>query len=126
MIPYDWNIVIAVDFDNTLTEGSTFAGTGKISHRALRWIALMQKLGAKMVLWTTREGDDLQEALLLLEEHGVSFDYVNEYPLRNGGRKVNADMYIDDKANDGRIRWLRTYMRARRLINRNRRKMNAL
>ena len=113
---YDENIVVAVDFDNTLTKGSTYERTGELDRDALRWLSRIEELGVMTVLWTTRDGDDLKEAVDMLAENGVHFDYVNEYPLREGGSKVNVDVYIDDKANDGKIRWRGTYRRIRKLV----------
>ena len=115
---YDTNVVVAVDFDNTITVGSVYGMTGRVDGRSVWWLRKIRRLGCKMVLWTTREGFDLSEALELAHVAGLDFDYVNEYPQRNGGRKVNADVYIDDTANDGRIRWLRTYLRIRRIVGR--------
>lgn len=112
---YDTNVVVAVDFDNTITVGSVYGTTGRISRRSVWWLRKIRRLGCKMVLWTTREGTDLDEAAEMLDSVGLAFDYVNAYPLRGCARKVNADVYIDDKANDGKIRWLRTYLRARRM-----------
>lgn len=118
---YDTNIVVAVDYDNTLTKGSSFHnGTGCINKRAMWWMKKIQTLDVVAVLWTTRDGRDLNEALETLEEFDIKFNYVNEYPFRNSSRKVNADVYIDDKANDGKIRWIRTYCRISRLVRKKR------
>lgn len=115
---YDENVVVAFDFDNTLTSGSTYLGTGSVSKTAVYWFWEIRKLGVVTVLWTTREGDDLAEAVYIMKQVGVEFDYVNSYPLREPGRKLNADVYIDDKANDGKLRWWRTYRKVKKLVKR--------
>ena len=114
----DWeeSVVVAVDFDNTLTNGSTIESTGEINRYAVGWVKKFQKMGCVIVLWTTRDGDNLKEAVDLLKSNGLSVDYANAYPPRGNRRKIDADMFIDDKANDGSIRWWRTYMKARRLV----------
>lgn len=113
---YDRNVVVAFDFDGTLTRGSEYGRTGKLDGRALWWYGRIRSLGVRTVLWSTREGADRDEMMEILLEAEVTFDHVDEYPLRESGRKVNADVYVDDRANDGRIRWVRTYLRVRNLV----------
>ena len=101
-----WNIkheytntfVVAVDFDNTLTQNSTFEKTGAINPQAINALRCLQQNGCVLVLWTTREGQDLVEARNLCEQHGLYFDYFNEYPLRKNSRKIDVDFMIDDKS----------------------------
>lgn len=102
---YDENFVVAVDFDGTIAKGSTFGSTGTLDTEARDVLKELKALGCVLVLWTCREGDDLEEAIGLLDRWGVPMDYFNEYPLRNGNPKVNADFYIDDKAWTGPIDW---------------------
>ena len=58
----------------------------------------------RLILWTNREGMLLEEALEWCAERGLVFDTVNEnLPelielYKNDCRKINADIYIDDKA----------------------------
>lgn len=60
--------------------------------------------GARLILWTNREGDLLEEAVEWCRERGLEFDTVNaNLPelielYKNDCRKINADIYIDDKA----------------------------
>ena len=60
--------------------------------------------GARLILWTNREGDLLEEAVEWCKAHGLTFDTVNaNLPelidlYKNDCRKINADIYIDDKA----------------------------
>ncbi len=103
---YDNNFVVAVDFDNTITMGSTYEKTGILNPVAKTAIEKIKNLGCIIVLWTTRTGKDLDEAIGLLDQWEIPIDYVNEYPLRESGNKINVDLYIDDKSCvNGDIDW---------------------
>ena len=60
--------------------------------------------GAKLILWTNRQGERLDEALKWCAVRGLAFDAVNEnlpeVVRAFGGdtRKIYADEYLDDKA----------------------------
>ena len=80
-----------------------------LNNKAKESIIKLKELGCVLVLWTTREGKDLEEALSLLKKWGIDFDYINNYPLRNSGNKINADFYIDDKSQiNKKIDWDKT------------------
>ena len=55
-------------------------------------------------MWTNREGDLLEAAVEWCKEYGLTFDTINaNLPemialYHNDCRKINADIYIDDKA----------------------------
>src|SRR5690606_33981387 len=71
--------------------------------------ALQQK-GHKLILWTIRTGDLLQEAVDYCKANGVEFYAVNKnYPEEvlddNVSRKLNADIFIDDRSVGGFIGW---------------------
>ena len=102
---HDENFVVAVDFDGTVTQGFVGTATGPLNQKAREVLLQLKALGCVLVLWTTREGDELEEAVGLLDEWGIPMDWFNEYPLRNGFPKVNADFHIDDKAWTGPIDW---------------------
>ena len=63
-----------------------------------------QMTGAKLILWTNRRGEKLEEAVRWCAARGLAFDAVNEnlpeVIERFGGdtRKVFADEYLEDKA----------------------------
>ena len=115
-LEYDRDVAVAIDFDNTITENSTYERTGTLNPKAKAAIKRIKELGCTIVLWTTRDGNDLQEALALLDEWGIAFDYINEYPKRNGGRKVNVDFYIDDKSCIEPIDWDKTVAHIERIV----------
>ena len=90
------NKVIAVDFDNTITNKSKPPITGTINKQMIQ---VLQKLkqNNKLILWTCREGKELQEAVDLCKQNGLEFDKINENIDNSYSRKIKADYYIDDK-----------------------------
>jgi hydroxymethylpyrimidine pyrophosphatase-like HAD family hydrolase len=96
--------IIAVDFDGTLCENK-WPEIG-VPNMKLIWnlTELQQKYGAKLILWTCRSGEKLEEAIQFCEERGLMFDAVNEnLPeviewMGGDTRKIYADEYIDDRA----------------------------
>ncbi len=93
--------VIAVDFDGTLFEKKRFPGFGAPKMGLIGTLRYLQrKRGCKLILWTCREGRELEMALEGCGGVGLHFDAVNEeLPGESGtSRKINADIYIDDKA----------------------------
>ena len=65
--------------------------------------------GDKLILWTCREGDDLETAVKWCQEQGICFDAINDNlpavieKYGCNSRKISCDFYIDDKAVAGNI-----------------------
>lgn len=95
-------MIIAIDFDNTITLEGNYPVTGELNPLALEVIKELKKEHT-LILWTCREGIWLDEAVQLLHNKGIEFDYINECP--EGTRKVIADVYIDDRAFGGTVDW---------------------
>lgn len=96
--------IIAVDFDGTLCENK-YPEIGPPNDEVIRYILDEQKLGAKLILWTSRSSIELLAAILWCKNQGIRFDAVNENLPEIieffGGRdtrKVFANEYIDDLA----------------------------
>lgn len=95
--------VIACDFDGCLCE-SAYPAIGRPHFGVIEELGKRQAQGDKIILWTCREGQLLDEAVAWCAEHGLFFDAVNEnLPERtayygNDCRKVGADEYWDDRA----------------------------
>lgn len=95
--------VIAVDFDHCLSLDG-YPETGRPNWPVIDMACKEQQQGAKLILWTCREGKELQEAVASCKEWGLSFDAVNEnvqeIQMELGGdfRKVIATEYWDDLA----------------------------
>jgi hydroxymethylpyrimidine pyrophosphatase-like HAD family hydrolase len=97
--------VIAIDFDDTITEHSEYPITGDIRPRAVEVIKKLQQ-HYDCILWTCRSGENLIEAIKLLADKGIVFNYVNASPIGCGdGPKILADIYIDDKNFDYVVDW---------------------
>jgi len=96
--------IIAVDFDGTLCE-HVYPEIGEPKKEVLDWIYEQQRQGAKIILWTCREGFELKKAIDWCRDQGLIFDAINENipELKNrefGIRKPYADIYLDDRAMD--------------------------
>ena len=97
----DGPIIYAVDFDGTLCE-SRWPGIGAPNTKLIEHLIKRQKEGAKIILWTCRVEDRLQEAVNWCAEHGLIFDAVNDNLPENvekygyNSRKIYANCYIDD------------------------------
>ena len=94
--------VVAVDFDGTIAN----TDYPRIISPIPETISLLRKLkdkGATIILWTCREGENLEEAVKWCKENDVPIDLVNENDKErikiwgNDCRKIGADLYIDDK-----------------------------
>ena len=95
--------VIAVDFDGTLFEDA-WPDIGKPNWSVIRRAKAEQAAGAKLILWTCREGEKLTAALKACVDVGLQFDVVNENlkdlidEWNTDPRKIGATEYWDDKA----------------------------
>ena len=95
--------IIAVDFDGTRCDNA-WPGIGPARAGVIDYVLGQQMTGAKLILWTNRKGERLEEAVRWCAARGIAFDAVNEnlpeIVERFGGdtRKVFADEYLDDKA----------------------------
>lgn len=101
--------IIAVDFDGTIVEHK-YPEIGKEMLFAFSTIKALQAKGHRLILWTYRKGKTLDEAVAYCKENGVTFYAVNEnYPgeTQEGdfSRKINADIFIDDRNVGGFMGW---------------------
>jgi hypothetical protein len=83
---------------------------GKEIPFAIDTLQLLQKKGHRLILWTFRHGKELQEAIDYCKKRGVEFYAVNKnYPEEKFdgsiSRKINADLYIDDRNLGGLPGW---------------------
>lgn len=98
-------MIIAVDFDGILCENE-FPKIGKPNYEVISRIRQLQDQGHETVLWTTRNGAELEAAVAWCEDYGLHFSSVNApapsnreeykdvYPVES--RKIYANYYIDD------------------------------
>lgn len=98
-LPY----IIAVDFDGTLVEDQ-FPEIGKPIKSTWDLMKAAQDSGAKIILWTSRDGERLKAAVEFCTERGFHFDSINDnldeckVLFNSSTRKVYANEYWDDKA----------------------------
>jgi hypothetical protein len=102
-------IKIAVDFDGTIVDHE-YPEIGKEKLFAFLTLKELNKKGARLILWTFRTGKELDDAVEFCRKNGVEFYAVNKnYPeeIMNEtvGRKIDADIYIDDKNIGGFPGW---------------------
>lgn len=103
------NIKIAVDFDGTIVDHE-YPAIGKEKLFAFITLKELQKRGALLILWTFREGKELQEAVDYCSQNGIEFYAVNRnYPEEQwtdgAPRKINVDIFIDDRNVGGFPGW---------------------
>jgi len=100
---------IAVDFDGTIVEHE-YPDIGKEKLFAFETLCELQKQNHQLILWTVRMGKDLDDAVQFCREKGIEFYAVNKnYPEEDYdetiSRKIQADIYIDDRNIGGFPGW---------------------
>ncbi len=109
------NLTIAVDFDGTIVE-NRFPKIGKPILFALETLKKLQEDGHQLILWTYRSGKELQEAVAFCNSKGIHFYSVNKsYPEEEYdhsiSRKIQADIFIDDRNIGGLLGWGEVYLK---------------
>ena len=95
--------IIAVDFDDTLCF-SNWPELGEPNLALINYLKGMQSCGNKLILWTCRSGNPLDEAVSWCHSYGLDFDAINENLPEiiafygSDSRKITCDLYIDDKS----------------------------
>jgi len=112
MLPRN-HLIIAVDFDGTIVEDA-YPDIGEPKIFAIETLQELKKDGHRLILWTYRNGERLQEAVDFCKKKGVEFYAVNKnYPeeIFEGkvSRKINADIFIDDRNIGGMLSWGEIY-----------------
>lgn len=104
-------MIIAVDFDGTIVE-HRYPQIGKEIPFAIATLKKLQKEHHLLILWSVREGKLLKEAVEYCRNRGLEFYAVNsnlpeeeQESTSIRSRKVNADLYIDDRNVGGLPDW---------------------
>lgn len=110
---FDKMLTIAVDFDGTIAEDA-YPKIGKPMPFAFETLKMLEAKGHRLILWTVRSGKPLTEAIEFCKKHGIEFYAVNnefaeEEFSKRGSRKINADIFIDDRNVGGFIGWGSVY-----------------
>lgn len=106
--------IIAVDFDGTIAEDA-YPKVGKAKMFAFETLKRFQQDGHRLILWTYRHGKELDDAVQFCRKNGIEFYAVNnsyegeEYKPNEASRKLNADIFIDDRNLGGFPGWGEVY-----------------
>lgn len=106
-------LTIAVDFDGTIVEDN-YPSIGKPQLFVFDTLKKLQDKGHRLILWTYRHGKALNEAVAFCKENGITFYAVNKsFPEEEFddkySRKINADLFIDDRNFGGMVSWGEIY-----------------
>ena len=105
---------IAVDFDGTIVE-HRYPEIGKEILFAFDTLKALQKQKHLLILWTYRSGKELYEAVEYCRQNGIEFYAVNksypeeEFDESRMSRKIEADVFIDDRNIGGMLGWGEIY-----------------
>lgn len=95
--------IIAVDFDGTLC-GDEYPRIGEPNAALIALLKRLKAEGCRLILWTCRCGELLEEAVAWCAQFQLYFDTVNENlkeileKYGTDSRKIYADIYIDDRS----------------------------
>ena len=101
---------IAVDFDGTIVTHE-YPNIGKELPFAVETLRQLQRDGHKIILWSVREGQLLEEAIEWCRARGLEFYASNkDYPEetrqdKHYSRKLKAELFIDDRNLGGLPDW---------------------
>ena len=95
--------IYAVDFDKTLNLAEKYPDLRQPNIELIEILKDRRAAGDKIILWTCREGELLNQAVEYCKKYGLEFDAVNDnLPeniefFGNNCRKIWAHHYIDDR-----------------------------
>jgi hypothetical protein len=110
----DSPLKIAIDFDGTIVEHK-YPEIGKEIMFAFQTLRALQEQGHQLILWTYRTGKELDDAVEYCRRNGVEFYAINSsYPEEvfdedYDSRKIDADLFIDDRNIGGLPSWGEIY-----------------
>ena len=111
-------MIIAVDFDGTITKKNAYPAVGEVNEPVVDALKWLQSEGHQLILWTCRTNSDLDVAIHVCKERGLEFQAINtnvpEIEERGwgSGRKIYADVYFDDKGVNGITEVIRQIVRS--------------
>lgn len=96
-------MIYACDFDGTLCF-APWPSCGSPNMELFNFLIEARKRGDKVILWSCRIGEALNDAVEYCKSMGLEFDAVNDNLPElityygNNPRKISADIYVDDKS----------------------------
>lgn len=106
--------LIAVDFDGTIAEDA-YPKIGRAKMFAFETLRKLQEDGHRLILWTYRHGQTLEDAVEFCRQNGIEFYAINNsfagevFDPNKASRKLNADIFIDDRNLGGFPGWGEVY-----------------
>lgn len=104
-------MVIAVDFDGTIVQNK-YPDIGEEIPFAIDTLKMLRQNGHRLILWTCREGELLDNAVEWCRQRNFEFYAINrDYPEETSDnnpaftRKLKADLFIDDRSLGGLPDW---------------------
>ncbi len=108
------NKILAIDFDGTIATDA-YPGIGDAQPFVFETLKKFQMEGYRLILWTYRSGEKLNEAVEFCRKNGIEFYAVNssfpgeKFDEKEQSRKINADYFIDDRNIGGFPGWGEVY-----------------
>lgn len=108
------NKKLAIDFDGTVVDDA-YPGVGAAKIFAFETLLKLQSEGYRLILWTYRSGQALQDAIDFCKKNGLEFYAVNSsfegevFDSETQSRKIDADLFIDDRNLGGFPGWGEVY-----------------
>ena len=108
------NKKLAIDFDGTIVDDA-YPNIGKAKLFAFDTLKKLQGEGYRLILWTYRSGDKLKDAVDFCKQNGIEFYAVNSsfegevFDHETQSRKIDADLFIDDRNLGGFPGWGEIY-----------------
>ena len=93
-------LTVGVDFDGTVVRHE-YPDVGPDVPGAVDGLRAMVASGARLVLWTMRDGDKLDDAVAWFAARGIDLWGINENPEQKQwthSRKAYCHVYVDDAA----------------------------
>ena len=101
-------MIIAIDYDETITDNTPYPKEGRIRPEAVKYIKLLYNKGYTLVLWTSRKQPYFNQCIERLKKEDLYKYFTFRYETTPTG-KVPADFYIDDKSIPGKLNWRKIY-----------------
>jgi hypothetical protein len=104
-------MIIAIDFDGVIARAEEWPKIGEMLPGACDAIHSMRKAGNFVIVNTCRSNGELIAVVDWMREKGIQYDLINDnHPdmvkkYANNSRKINADVYIDDRNLGGFPGW---------------------
>ena len=109
------NKILAIDFDSTIAHYDGWKGAGIFGEPIpnVHWaLKRFKDLGAMIIIHTCRR--ETQHINDYLHKHKIPYDFINFSPrneeYKSSDKKINADMYIDDRGISFQGDWKTTYL----------------